>query len=232
MFETASKLGDFNPDFMCARFFEKKKNEYSEIYASSKNFRSDITALKDFDDIVCRLAKQVLNKSVSLNDLSFFIDYANVDFLAATIILLPFLFTTLQRLLWTKVCACLFAPGGFITLITSVITKISSPVLKKVFSHPFTTFKLTTKIKYIGFSGLSTILLLYSGVFIKKKQNRILWNPVVYTGFSGFLGQSTQFFRDQGAKLVFEGAKTFSTFSNAFIAGFLEPKQDFFKDFF
>ena len=43
---------------------------------------------------------------------------------------------------------------------------------------------------------------------------------------SGVIGEFAKSFRFEGSKIIFELTKTASTFTNAALAGFLEPKQD------
>ena len=51
----------------------------------------------------------------------------------------------------------------------------------------------------------------------------------LYTGLGGQLGAITNIFRVETSKVIYETAKTISTFSNAALAGFLEPKQNAIK---
>ena len=91
------------------------------------------------------------------------------------------------------------------------------------------TVKATTAIKVVSVTGLTLSVTLYSGILARKDTMR-LDRVSLYDGLSGHPGNYIGMIRSLGSKLIFELTKTLSTWSNAAVAGALEPKQEFVRN--
>jgi len=97
------------------------------------------------------------------------------------------------------------------------IIKHQNPIVNG-FHH----LRISKSVKYtLGTGGVSSLLLLYNNYFLKD--NRAI--VPLYQGMGGFVGEFANLFRVEVSKMIFEVTKTASTFTNAAVAGFLDPKQ-------
>ena len=83
--------------------------------------------------------------------------------------------------------------------------------------------------KLLGVSTTAVILALYKYFDIYIKTPTELISGLQYTGLEGLAGLYLGMFRNKGSQVIFDLSRTISTFSNAAIAGFLEPKVYFVK---
>ena len=141
------------------------------------------------------------------------------------IVLYPYFYKALGKIVWpTLIPLFHFVSNSFSTFLLKV-----SHFLKKgnKISHAFRLMTVKAPIKYAVGIGSLGLFASYSGLLTKKTASLLLSNEKLYTGLSGPVGLGLNYFRTEGSKLVYEVAKTISTFSSAAIAGALEPKQQF-----
>ena len=139
------------------------------------------------------------------------------------IFLFPYFLKPLCNIIWPTLLSHFhFVAGSF----TIFMQKISDLLNKGTqFNHMYRTLSVKKSIKVaLGFSGIG-LLALYQNILSTKTQARIS-NVRLYDGLSGITGFGVSLVRKSGSKIVYEVAKTLSTFSNAAIAGALEPKQE------
>ena len=116
-----------------------------------------------------------------------------------------------------------FVKGSF----TTFIQKVSNTLYKStVLFHKYQTLSVRKSAKLaLGISGAGFIAYLGSYFTTNVKQG-LASNSKIYKGLSGSLGHSMKLLRQEGSKVIYEVFRTLSTFSNAAIAGALEPKQE------
>lgn len=168
-------------------------------------------------------------KTLNIYDVSVLLEYCITNEKFVFLLFWPYLFKPLKRLLWSFLYPVFsLTSGSFTFFLKQIGLKIGNIIKhKSALIHGFYNLKVSRSVKFtLGSGGLSGLLLLYNKYFLKDS----MLIPL-YSGFSlsGMLGQCTSSFRFQGSKLIFEVTKTISTFTNAAVAGFLEPKQDVVK---
>jgi len=99
-----------------------------------------------------------------------------------------------------------------------------------VLTHTYNTLS-TKKVTFVGVSSFG-LMALFNNFFTVKANQGIVANAKLYQGLSGSIGGYFKIFRVEGSKLIYETFKTVSTFTNAAIAGAMEPKQEAFSNFF
>ena len=165
-------------------------------------------------------------KTLSVQDVSMVLEYCKTNEKFMFVLLYPYFFKPLKEIVWTRLLPVFHLKAhSFTQFIKNVALKMG-----KFISHQlavvngFTTLRMTRSVGLaVGTSGVSGLLLLYNKYFISQNQ---LVVQQLYSGLSGPIGEILGGFRLEGSKLVYEAAKTISTFTNAALAGFLEPKQD------
>ena len=140
------------------------------------------------------------------------------------IVLYPYFFKVLGKIVWPT----LLAHFHFVSNSFTVFLQKISDFLKKGsnLSHTFRTISVKKPIKYAVGLGSFGLFASYQGLFARKTASILLSNKSLYSGLNGPVGLGINYFRTEGSKLVYEVAKTISTFSSAAIAGALEHKQN------
>jgi len=80
--------------------------------------------------------------------------------------------------------------------------------------------------KLLGISTSAVLLALYRYLYLNNLTPTGLICASQYSGLEGLAGQYLEILRNSGSRVIFDLTRTISTFSNAAIAGFLEPKVD------
>lgn len=167
-------------------------------------------------------------KTLNVHDMSVLLEYSITNEKFLFLLIWPYLFNPLKKLLWSYLYPVFSLTGGSFTFfLKKVGLKIGNIIKhKSALIHGFYNLKVSRSVKFtLGSGGLSGLLLFYNKYFLKDNTALI----PLYTGLGGFLGQWASSFRLQGSRLIFEVTKTASTFTNAALAGFLEPKQNAVK---
>jgi len=178
-----------------------------------------------FDESV-GLVMNLLKKScVSMTDVSVLLEYCITHEKFVFLLIYPYFFKAMTEVLWSYLYPvfCL-TKGSFTHFLKQVAIKYGNIINNKsVLKHGFQNLKISRSvIVTVGTGGISGLLVLYNKFFFKD--NTVL--IPLYTGMGGLIGQYAGDFRSNGSKLIYEVTKTASTFTNAAVAGFLDPKQD------
>ena len=142
------------------------------------------------------------------------------------LLLYPYLFKPLRKLLWSQMLPIFYLKAkNFTVFMKTVALKIGG-----IISHKTTLVRGLSTIKVnkrFAVTGLSGLIVLYSHAFISNNVQAI----ELYGGLEGNVGNFIKLFRVETSKIIYEVTKTMSTFTNAAVAGFLEPKQEVIKEF-
>lgn len=166
----------------------------------------------------------------SVNEILTSIDFTHIINLCKTnekfvfIMLYPYFIRPVGKIVWTTLLPHFhFVHGSF----TFFMQKVSDLFKKGTnLSHTYRTMTVKRQTKLaIEFSSVG-ILALFNNLFVTKTAQGLISNKQLYKGLSGTLRTGMSLLRLEGSKVIFEIAKTFSTFSNAAIAGVLDPKQE------
>lgn len=144
------------------------------------------------------------------------------------LLLYPYFFKPLKKLLWSYLSPVFsLTKNSFTFFLKQVALRIGNIIKhKNALVHGFCNLKVSRSVKLtLGTGGLSSLLLLYNKFLFKD--NKVI--IPLYTGMCGPIGLYTSLFRTEVSKVIFELTKTASIFTNAALAGFLEPKQDAVK---
>jgi|GEM_PF-6312265 len=177
-----------------------------------------------------RLSESVTQVSVfiknqlSMSEVSTLLEYCISNEKFIFILIYPFFIQPLKKILWSYLYPIFsLTKGSFTYFLKQVALKIGNIINNKSASiNGFHHLKVSRVAKFTLGTGLSSLLLLYNKSYFQSNMALI----PLHTGMGGFLGQFAGEFRLNGSKFIYEITKTASTFSNAAVAGFLEPKQD------
>lgn len=181
--------------------------EYKEILETSTRYLTQFLGDNDF---------LFLSQFVDLNE----------RFLMAT--LLPILATPLRCRLWGFLFCLSTAAGNFaafIKVVAKKVVRVTVLTVKSQLNNACVNFAPILRPKFTGLFGLTSMFLYKYGI----SQTAVALERQFYVGFSGMAGDVTNLLRSEGSKLIFEVTKTLSTFSNAALAGFIEPKEQVAK---
>jgi hypothetical protein len=180
-----------------------------------------VERLPDYAETSVRLSSIFL--SLSKYDFSFIWQMVQYDENSVLLLLTPALFCKLGFLLTLRILPNLHVTGSLIDIIGKVA---SSRAAVQVAASAYTTLSLTTRVSFVGIGSTLLSLVLYSGVFRSTGTLLLAATPSLYTGIEGKWGEMLTSFRFGGSRFLFDIARTMSTFSNAAIAGFMEPKGE------
>ena len=147
------------------------------------------------------------------------------------LLLYPYFIKPLGSLVWPTLLSHFhFVSGSF----TMFMQKVSS-FLKKgsSLSHSYRmlTVRKSTKLVF-GFGGVGLFTLFNKFLTSKTNDKLLISNRRVYGGLNGALGSGISLFKKEGSRVVFDVFCILSTFTNAAVAGALEPKRELInKDF-
>lgn len=166
-----------------------------------------------------------LENQLSMLEVSTLLEYCISNEKFVFLLIYPYFFKPLKKLLWAYLYPIFsLTTGSFTFFLKQVALKIGDIIKNKsaiieVFHH----LKVSRLAKTtIVTGGISSLCLLYHKYFFKDNTAII----PLYTGMGGFISQFASDFRLNGSKFIFEITKTASMFTNAAVAGFLEPNQD------
>lgn len=143
------------------------------------------------------------------------------------VLLYPFFFRPLGEIIWPTLLPHFhFVYGSFTKFMQKVCVTLNQG---NVLTHTFNTLS-KKKATFVGISSFG-LMALFSNFFTVKANQGIVANAKLYQGLSGSIGGYFKIFRVEGSKLIYETFKTASTFTNAAIAGAMEPKQEAFSSF-
>ena len=163
-------------------------------------------------------------ETIIVSDLSVLLEYCKTNEKFIFILLYPYLFMPLKKLLWSYLYPIFsLRIESFTFFLKKVALKIGNIIKhQNPIVNGFHHLRISKSVKYtLGTGGVSSLLLLYNNYFLKD--NRAI--VPLYQGMGGFVGEFANLFRVEVSKMIFEVTKTASTFTNAAVAGFLEPKQ-------
>ena len=169
-----------------------------------------------------------LKETITVSELGVLLEYCKTNEKFIFILLYPYLFVPLKKLLWSYLYPIFsLRQESFTFFLKQVALKIGNIIKhQNAIVNGFSQLRISRSVKYtLGTGGVSSLLLLYNRYFLKDNKALV----PLYQGMGGFLGEFAKSFRLEGSKIIFELTKTASTFSNAALAGFLEPKQDAIK---
>jgi len=172
---------------------------------------------------------EFLSKLLSFDELALLLEHCRINEKFMFLLLYPYFFKPLKELLWSNLFPIFYLKANnFNSFMKKVALKIGTIISHQTaVVNGFVNIKVSKKLGLtLGTGGLSGILLLFSKHFMKDSAAVMCQ---MYSGLNGSVGDLSKLFRLEGSKLIFEMTKTLSTFSNAAIAGFLEPKQDAIK---
>ena len=187
----------------------------------------DLTTWDRFTESIHQTA-MFFKETITVSDLAVLLEYCKTNEKFIFILLYPYLFMPLKKLLWSYLYPIFsLRIESFTFFLKQVALKIGNIIKhQNAIVNSFNQLRMLKSVKYtLGTGGVSSLLLLYNSYFLK---DNIALAPL-YQGMSGFIGELAKSFRVEGSKIIFELTKTASTFSNAAVAGFLEPKQDAVK---
>jgi len=117
-------------------------------------------------------------------------------------------------------------------LLADIAERVRSGAFTLYRTH-FSVYAKTT-VRYIGVAGAagSVFMMSYKYLFVKSSAKTVaIFTDTLYTGFSGTPGAILDSYRGCVSKLIFEVTKTASTFMNAAVFGWLEPRANIIKPF-
>lgn len=225
--ETLKKTDFWKPEDI-SEGLKKYRTISEEAFNQGITQRYSMEKIPEYDEIILRIT-QYLSKSFSKMDCSFLLEYTIYNEKISMLLMFPLFMYPLKELLWSKMLPCVHVKGQFIKLMFRTVKNIANVLYTKI-TTSYLTVKVSTRTKLVGLTSLgsSVTLFLYSN-FLKTQDNKSLLNHALYTGFTGVTGKAAELLRLEGSKLIYEMAKTLSTFSNAALAGFFEPKQNVVK---
>lgn len=186
----------------------------------------DITSYERFNEAVEYLAYYVSSIWTS-SDFTHILNLCKTNEKFVVLLLYPYFLLPLGKIIWTTLLPVLhFVSGSFSTFIQKV-----SDFLKKgtALKHKFQTLEVRKSVKFaLKTSGIG-VLALFSTFFTTTAKQGMISNGKLYNGLNGVLGVAFSTLRAEGSKVVYEMAKTISTFSSAALAGAVEPKQETMK---
>ena len=186
---------------------------------------SQFVQTRDYLEITDRTFAFLKNFLTDL-DLSFLLKLSSLNERLVAIVLIPSLITFLGKRDWGYVLALSFYTGKLSSFIKSVAAKISTKV-KTVYGN----YSLTVKTKFIGTAGMVSLVAIKTNIFNLLYPTSVLVKQLfLHEGVSGISGDAIGLFRLEGSKWIYEAARTLSTFSNAVLAGFLEPEKEIIKE--
>jgi hypothetical protein len=172
--------------------------------------------------LVAKSANSLFER-ISQSDIIFLSKLSEIQSKLIMIVLFPVLFQPLKLRLW-----------GILYVMTLKYSKTAvvflNDIVKNVCSRgilavktAYLNYSPTVTTKFIGFSSLTSFAFYRTMLFSTKSYMKSI---PLYTGLPGLAGQLMGSLRLEGSKVIYEVAKTASTFSNAAVAGLLEPKQE------
>lgn len=185
---------------------------------------SSLTVWDRFFDTIISVA-DFLKDTITLKEMALLLEYCIHNEKFIFILLYPYLFLPLKKLLWTYLFPIFsLRIESFTFFLKHVALEIGNIIKhQNVLVNGFRHLSVSRSVRFtLGTGGVSSLLLLFHSYFLKD--NRAV--APLYVGMGGVLGDVAQSFRLESSKLVFELTKTASTLTNAALAGFLEPKQD------
>ena len=187
----------------------------------------DLTGWDRFTESVFYTA-DFIKSTLTASELSVMLEYCvrNEKFLF--LLVFPYFFKPLKKLLWSYLFPVFSLTAHSFTFFLKEVALAIGNIIKhkNTLVHGFCNLKVSRSVKLtLGTGGLSGLLLLYNKFIFKDTQAL----APLYTGLEGCVGQYASLVRIEVSKVIFELTKTTSTFMNAALAGFLEPKQDVVK---
>jgi len=201
-------------------------SDVKESFLISKQYWGKLETHDFFSEIIARIA--ALFSNWSSTDLVFLSYFISMDEHGVLFLFQKFFYCCLKCKLASQLIIALYKPGQFISFFNRVAKLLWWKLDALKSSIPFIITK-NTAIKVVGLSGVSFGLALFNNIYCKPMS--LGQQTVLYTGFSGDLGFVFNNFRHYGSKLIFELAQTLSHISNAGIAGFIVPKEEFIKNY-
>ena len=185
----------------------------------------NVEMLPDIEDINILLTN--LFSRLTKQELSFVLDFSTIDEKYVLLVLQPIIMGALGYYMGIQWSMAFTSPGNFNTIIKKLAGEIfvRLDTEKKPSFTCFHTYKKLCGFVSVGCVGSTLSFYLYSNIFNKQ----YLLSPL-YSGLEGPLATYLGTFRDVGSRLIFESTRMISTFSNAALAGFLEPKQQALKN--
>lgn len=190
---------------------------FDGTYLQTREYRSILVRSADY-----------FSQFLENDDFLFLLEFADLNerFLMAT--LLPFLAVPLRCRQWGFLFCISTVAGNFGTFIKAIAKKVvnvTHMTIKSTLGSVYSNLSPVIRPKIVGLFSLTSMLLYKYGV----SQTVVALERQLYVGFSGMAGDITNALRLEGSKLIFEVTKTLSTFSNAALAGFIEPKEQVAK---
>nr|QYC61972.1 hypothetical protein [Guinardia striata] len=150
------------------------------------------------------------------------------------LLLTPLFFCKTGLAISIRSLASLHLKGNLLLFLSKIKTIVYKTVAKMKLSTSdiskyvvFTVKKTNYKLLGVSTTAFALALYKYFDVYIKTP-TRLISGPQ-YTGLDGLAGFYLEMFRSSGSQAIYDLSRTISTFSNAAIAGFLEPKADLVK---
>ena len=199
-----------------------------ESFQISKKYFWNIESHDFYCEMAARFSKILIN--LTATDYSFLLSFAQYDEQGLLLLCHKLLYITLKSVLASQIIIGLYNPGAFLSFISKAIVgaQTASKVWKISTIPSILTTCRSTKLKLVGFTGLTLGVTLYSSSFWGS--SAVVSNMPSYCGFPNIYGEYVNALRSYGSMLAFEIAKTLSTLSNAAIAGFIEPKEEVLKN--
>jgi hypothetical protein len=187
-----------------------------------------ITKLPGYQEMVMSINKYFVTL-LSQMGIQLLLQYCKFNEKYVFLLLYPYFFQPLGSYLWTTAFPVFFLKANsFLSFLKDVALNIGNIITHQtalVNNFRNTIIEKNRLYFTLGASSLTGVLVLYNKHFLKD--NTAI--KQLYTGLGGQLGTITNIFRVETSKVIYETAKTISTFSNAALAGFLEPKQNAIK---
>ena len=164
-----------------------------------------------------------LKNFLSNLDFSFLSKICFLNEKLVAIILIPHLMNCLKERQWGHVLALSFYTGKISSFINSLVAKTCT-ITKTLYGH----YSPTIKTKFIGVAGMVSVIAIKTNMFnlLYPSSSILVKQLSLHKGFSGISGDVVSVLRIEGSKCVYEFARTLSAYSNAALAGFLEPKKE------
>ena len=185
---------------------------------------TDLTAWDRLPESIHYIAT-FFKETITVSEMAVLLEYCKTNEKFIFILLYPYLFKPLKKLLWSYLFPIFSLKiESFTFFLKQVALKIGNIIKhQNAIVNGFHHLTFSRSVKYtLGTGGISSLLLLFHSYFLKD--NGAI--APLYVGMGGVFGEIAKSFRLESSKLVFELTKTASTLTNAALAGFLEPKQD------
>jgi hypothetical protein len=189
-----------------------------------RNINTDLTTWERFHESVYHAAT-FFKETITVSEMATLLEYIRANEKFMFILLYPYLFKPLNSFMWSYLYPIFsLKVESFIHFMKHVALKFGNLIThQSALVNGFTHLSRSKSfLCTLGTGGVSSLLLLYHNYFLKDNKALI----PLYQGMGGFIGTLSKSFRLEGSKMIFELAKTASTFTNAALAGFLEPKQE------